>query len=241
MTLNVLILSGGAANSEDPPPLLAEQNGELLVERLTRKLSGLDASLNFVIRAEDQKRFRISNVIAMADPKATTVQMSGETQGAACSALLAVDCIDPDDELLILASNELLDIDYAQTVQEFRDRQLDGATVVFPSLHPRYSYVLLDENDHIVEAAEKRPISRLATAGFYWFRRGQDFIDAVMDMIRKDAHVNGQFYISLTFNQLVLRQKKLGIKSVESRQYQPLKSRRQVSVYENDSPDGDAP
>ena len=30
-----------------------------------------------------------------------------------------------------------------------------------------------------IEAAEKRPISRLATAGTYWYRRGGDFLDAV--------------------------------------------------------------
>ena len=62
--------------------------------------------------------------------------------------------------------------------------------VTFRSLHPRYSYMLVDDNGLIVEAAEKRPISRHATAGFYWYRRGADFVQSAQDMIRKDAHVD---------------------------------------------------
>ena len=51
-------------------------------------------------------------------------------------------------------------------------------------------------------------------------------------MIRKDAQVDGRFFISLVFNELVLQQRRMGILEVESRHYHPLKSTRQVSVYE---------
>lgn len=47
----------------------------------------------------------------------------------------------------------------------------------------------------MVEAAAQRPISREATAGVYWFRRGGDFLDGAMAMIRKDAAVDGRFYV----------------------------------------------
>ena len=61
-----------------------------------------------------------------------------------------------------------------------------------------------------------------------------DFVTAVQDMIRKDAQVDGKFFISLVFNELVLKQKRMGVLEVDSRHYYPLKSRRQVSVYESD-------
>ncbi len=234
MTMRVLILGAGQV-ADGPPVLLAEQNGELLVERFVRLLQGLDAKLIFVVRAEDQKRLHIDSVIRLAAPGSSVVLVGGETGGAACTALLAIEHFDMNDELLILASNELLDIDYNETVEGFRTRGLDAATVVFPSLHPRYSYVALNADGNIVEAAEKRPISRLATAGFYWFRRGAEFVAAAQEMMRKDAQVDGRFYISLTLNQYVLWQKKLGVREVESRQYQPLKSRHQISIYEGES------
>ena len=61
----------------------------------------------------------------------------------------------------------------------------------------------------MVESAEKRPISRSASAGFFWFRKASDFFDAVRDMILKDDHVRGVFYVAPALNQLVLRQKKI--------------------------------
>lgn len=242
MTMRVLILGAGntPTDAEATPVWLAESNGEILVERFVRACRGLDAKLVFAIRAQDMKRFRIDSVIGLAAPGSAVVPVAGETQGAACTALLCIRHIDPADELLILNSNEFLDIDYRAAVEGFRQQTYDAAVVTFHSIHPRYSYVSLDENGLIVEAAEKHPISRHATAGFYWFRRGADFIAAAQDMIRKDAHVDGKFFISLVFNELVLKQKRMGVLEVDSRHYFPLKSRRQVSVYESDTRAEDA-
>ena len=236
MTMRVLILgAGGAApDLETTSAWLAESGGEVLIERFVKACDGLSAKLVFAVRAHDVRRYRIDSVIALAAPGSAVVSIAGETQGAACTALLCIQHLDPNDELLILNSNEFLAIDYKATIESFRRRAFDAAVVTFPSLHPRYSYVQLDEDGLITEAAEKHPISRHATAGFYWFARGADFITAAQDMIRKDAHVDGKFFISLVFNELVLKQKRLGTAEVDSKHYFPLKSRRQVSNYEAD-------
>ena len=236
MSMRVLILGGGAtpSDADSTPVWLAESNGEILVERFVRACAGLDARLVFAVRAPDMKRFRIDSVIGLAAPGSAVVPIAGETQGAACTALMCIEHIDPADEMLVLNSNEFLDIDYKAAVEGFRRANYDAAVVTFHSIHPRYSYVQLDGDGLIVEAAEKHPISRHATAGFYWFQRGADFIAGAQDMIRKDAHVDGKFFISLVFNELVLQQKRMGVLAVDSRHYHPLKSRRQVSVYEAD-------
>jgi hypothetical protein len=233
MTLQVLILGAGPPSSGNAMPVwLAEQNGEILIERFVRACARLDAKLIFAVRAQDISRFRLDSVIELAAPGASIVPISGETQGAACTALLCVPCIAPNESLLILNSNEFLAIDYREAVAEFEDRGLDAGVVVFSSLHPRYSYVRVDADGLIIEAAEKHPISRHATAGFYWYRRGADFIDAAKEMIRKDAHHEGRFYISLAFNELVLKQRRMGIVEVASARYQPLKSQRHILNYE---------
>jgi hypothetical protein len=53
-------------------------------------------------------------------------------------------------------------------------------------------------------------------------------------MIRKDAHVDDRFFISLTLNELVLKHKRMGIHEVDAKHYRPLKSQRQISLYEAD-------
>jgi hypothetical protein len=233
--MRVLILGAGPQPKDDETPVwLAETHGQVLVERFVNSCHGLGAKLVFAVRRQDMRRFHIDNVIKLAAPDSAVVPIDGETQGAPLTALLCVDQIEADRELLILNSNEFLDIDYRAAIDGFRQRNLDAGVVTFPSIHPRYSYVLLDEDALIIEAAEKRPISRHATAGFYWFKRGGDFIRAAQDMIRKDAHVEGRFFISLTLNELVLGQKRMGIHEVDAKHYRPLKSQRQISLYEAD-------
>jgi hypothetical protein len=216
----------------EPPIWLAEAEGELLVQRLVRACGGLDAQLVFAVRAADVIHHHIDSVIELACPGGAIVSVRGETQGAACTALLCTRHLDGEEELLILNANEFLDIDYAGTIVEFRRRGLDGGVAVFPSIHPRYSCVRLNNQGLIVQAAEKHPISRHAVAGFYWFRHAAAFLAAAQDMIRKDANVNGMFYISLVLNELVLKQARLGVRQIDRSVYHPLKSPSQVARYE---------
>lgn len=234
--MQILILAAGQSGvpDEDPPSLLAEKSGSLIIERLIDRCSSLDANLVFAIRAADARRHNIDSIIGVADPSAVCVQILHETSGAACTALLCVENIAQEDELLIVNANELIDIDYSLPVENFRSRGLDAGVISFRSLHPRYSYIKLDENEHVVEAAEKRPISRNAITGFYWFRRGGDFIQAAMDMIRKDVQIDGKFFISLVSNELILKGKKIGAYEISPASYTPLKSRRQIINYEMD-------
>lgn len=232
--MKVLILGAGPAtiDGHDYPIWLAEHGGELLVERVARTCSSIEgAELVFAVREQDIRRHHISNVVELAVPGARVVQVRGTTAGAACTALLAIAHIDPAEELLILNANEFINQDYGAILRGFQARGLDGGVAVFPSLHPRYSYVRLDADELVVEAAEKRPISRNATVGFYWYRRGGDFVAAAQRMIRKDAQVEGVFYICPVFNEMVLNQAKIGIHRLPLDHYHPVKSAMQAERY----------
>jgi hypothetical protein len=234
--MKILIL-GAAPLPDDgdaPPIWLAEHSGEILVQRFVRALEGLRGHLVFAMREEDVRRYRLDSVITQAAPGAALVSIRGVTAGAACTALFCIHHIVLDQELLIMSGNELVDIDYSDIITSFRTRQLDAGVLIFNALHPRYSYVRLDDDNLVVEAAEKNPISHHAMAGFTWFRCGADFIEAAKAMIRKDVQVQGSFFISLTLNEMVLQQKRIGVMAIETRQYRPLKSRRQVLDYEAD-------
>jgi len=233
--MQVLILGAGASptGADSAVSWLAEHGGRILVERLVEHCAQLQARLVFAVKTRDLKRFHIDEIVKLADPSAEVVAVSGETAGAACTALLCIHHIAPDDELLILNSNEFLDVNYRRPIDEFRARELDAGVITFKSLHPRYSYVAVDAAGLVVQAAEKRPISQHATAGFYWFKRGADFIAAAQAMIRKDAHVDEKFFICPTLNEIVLTGRRIGAFEIDPRHYHPLKSQRQIDSYEN--------
>lgn len=234
--MNVLILAAGQdqlAQEDGYPLCLTEFDSLPLIQRVAISCQTLNPSnLIVAFREEDVRKYHLDNVVRLLSPNAKILNIEAPTQGAACTALLAVGSIDGDGELLIVNGNELLIADFRQIVENFRNRKLDAGVVVFSSIHPRYSYVRLDESDFVIEATEKNPISNNATAGFYWFACGQDFVRAAKNLIRKDVRVNGNFYICPTFNELILEHKYIGVHRVDSKAYNPLKSGRQIEQFE---------
>jgi NDP-sugar pyrophosphorylase family protein len=234
--VNILILAAGKDPEihEDTYPLcLTEFDSVPLIQRVMTACESLDPSnLVAAFRQADIRGYHLNNVVSLLRPNAITISVPEKTEGAACTALLAIGAIDSDDELLIVSGNEFLDVNFGDVVAGFRSRGLDAGVVVFHSIHPRYSYVRLDDDGLVVEATEKKPISTNATAGFYWFARGRDFVGAAKSMIRKDARANGVFYICPTFNELVLTGGRVGVHRVENRYYHPLKTSRQIEQFE---------
>jgi hypothetical protein len=231
--MKVLILAAGQLNDEveeaDYPLCLTEFDGVTLLERICRKVAGLPATeWVFAMREQDVRRYHLDSVVRHLVPNPRILLVRQPTKGAACTALLAAGSIDNEEELFIVSANEVIDIDLNRTAEDFRLRGLDAGTVTFPSVHPRYAYVKLDPQGFVLEAAEKNPISRDAVAGAFWFSRGKDFVRAAKQTLRKDAQVNGAFFVSPTFNELVLEQALIGVQQIESRQYHPLKNRRQA-------------
>lgn len=210
-----------------------EIRGKPLIEHAFSCLSEIpDSRFVFVVRKQDALRFHLRDVLRLLDPDAAVVFAEGETAGSACTTLLAVDFIGEHEELVIANGDQVLDFDVNGAIQSMREMELDAGTVVFDSVHPRWSYVKTNEEGLVIEAAEKRPISRNATAGLYYFKKGQFFISAAFNMIRKSASLNGTYFVCPAFNELVLAGKRIGVVPIERDQYISLATPQAIEEYE---------
>lgn len=233
--MNVLILAAGDRGpnpAADPYPIwLSEVDGRLVIERQVAALTvGEATNFIFAFAQSDMDDHHVDDIVGQIAPDAAIIGIGKRTAGAACTALLAISHIDLSKELIVASATDHVDADYAAILQSFRDRSADAGVLTFDSLHPRYAYVSLDSDDWVIEAAEKRPISRKASAGFYWYARAGDFIDSLKEMILKGASVNGVFYISPSLNELVLRGKRIAAHALAADQYHPMKDQRQVDL-----------
>lgn len=240
--INILVLMSGSSQAfKDAgysyPKNLIEIGGRPLVQRVLdhlKPLEALDARFICVLRHDENRQHHTGRVIQLIEPTARLIELKGDTSGAACSALLAVDSINNDSPLLIVNGDQLLqDVDLPAVIGDFQSRKLDGGLVVFEDIHPRWSFVKCDASGQVVETAEKRPISNLATAGFYYFIHGSDFVLAATEMIKKDAHVGGVFYICPAYNELILRQRRIGVYCIPRKSYRSLASPADVHSYES--------
>lgn len=222
--MNIIVLMAGSSADFEArgyvyPKYLLEIDGLPIIQRIVASIEAFKANISFVIRKEDDDHAFLASTLKILCPNAAIYKVGNLTQGATCSALFAIDSIDNDDELIILNGDQLISKDLTAVVDDFRNRQCDGGIVCFHSVHPRWSYVALDDDGYVSETSEKRPISDLATAGFYYFRHGRDFVRSAFENIRKNVNYDGKYYVCSTYNELILEQKHIGVYEIAKDQY----------------------
>lgn len=216
------------------PKIFQEINRKPMIQVVIENLMSIERKKRFlfVVNDYDIERFRLDEVLRnLTDNQCDIVVQRAATHGAVCSLLLGVDYLDNDDPLLISNADQLLDHDLNNIVGFFLDKDLDGGVVCFDSVHPHWSYARLNDDDQLTEVAEKKPISRNAIAGLYYFARGRDFVTSTKQAILKDRHHEGRFYTSLVFNELILGNRNLQAYRIQSDEYHNFYSPEKIEEY----------
>lgn len=235
--MQILILAAGSDLEEEGLPVfLSEENdGRTLLERLVESVQPLRPRLlRLIFRADAVRRFRLDHVAQQLHASIEVVALPDRAQGSACTALYAMADIDANEPLLLLSANELIDKPLHEIIDAFSLGDHSAGVVAFDSLHPRFSFVRLDNQQRVLEVAQHNPISRWATAGLFWARRAGDLLEAIKQMIRKDMKVDGVYYLCPALNELILAGQSVGACVIERRNYLPLKTVQQVHRWQEE-------
>ena len=235
----VVMLAGDGGNfvkdGQKYPKLLTEINGKTMIEIVLEGLTSLTIPENniiFMVRKYDNDIYYLGDVIRLILPESHIMIVEGETAGAALTSLLAIEYLDEKESLVLVNGDQLLDYDENELVRFFVKNDADAGVFVFNSFHPRWSYVRTDKDGLVIEAAEKRPISNQATAGFYYYKKTFEYIESVKRMILKGGDVDGLYYICPVFNEMILEQKKILTYSIDSKKYHSFMSSEKVKEFE---------
>lgn len=209
--VNILVPVAGAtpffpADEFPFPKPLIEIADRPMIARAIENLQELegDNRFIFVTMQDDAAKYSYDRVLRLhAGDDAVVVKLSSRASGALCSCLMAIEHIDPDKPLIIANYDQIVSGELGDLISRFEEMQADCGVLTFNATHPRWSYVKT-EGLAVVEAAEKRVISRQAIAGLYWFAKGSDFILAAMNSIRVNDSLDGEFYVAPILNQLIL-------------------------------------
>ena len=213
--LNVLIPMAGAgsrfakAGYTFPKPLI-QVNGTPMIQVVVDNLQ-LDANYIFVVQKAHIEKYNIDAMLKLMVPNCIVVVTDGVTEGAACTALLAKEYIDDNNPLFFANSDQYVEWNPIEFMYAMQETQADGGIVTFKDTHPKWSFAKVDENDVVVEVAEKKPISDNATVGYYYWKHGSDFVKYAEQMIRKNIRVNNEFYICPVYNEAIQDGKKIKI------------------------------
>jgi len=208
--LNVVVPMGGAGKqfadrgATFPKPLV-EIHGRPMIEVVQQNLEPREKHrFIFVCRNEHLERYALGDLLRLLSPECAIIPLRQPTAGALCSVLLAAGHLDPEDELIVANADQVIDVSMDTFLTFARRPGTDGCIVTFPATHPKWSYARVDDNGDVMMVAEKRPISRQATSGIYYFRRTADFLESAERMILKNASMAGEFYVCPVYNEFIL-------------------------------------
>jgi len=238
--MNILIPIAGEDRFFRPdeyffPKPLVEIAGTPMIELCVRTLVQQfpAAHFIFVVQNEHCTKYSLDGMLRiLTNDRCTIVRLNQPTKGALCSALLAIDHIRADEPLVIANGDQIIEADLGALVDRIEAQGNDAAVVTFESLHPRWSFVNVDQNGFVCEAAEKRVISRNAIAGFYYYRMGKLFLDAALRTLEYEAGRDGAYFISQTLNNLVLEGRKIACLRIDAGSYHSFYSPQKVQEYE---------
>ena len=131
------------------------------------------------------------------------LDVDGPGSGAASTVLLARRLFDDDNPVAIINSDQFIDWNSNEFFYAMAADSCDGGIVTFKSTHPKWSFVRLDQDGFAAEIAEKTPISQVATAGVYYFRKGGDLVRNLEAMMAANRHFKDEFYVSPVYNEYI--------------------------------------
>ena len=218
--LNVLIPMAGAGSRFEQagytfPKPLVEVHGKPMIQVVVENLN-LDANYIFVVQKSHRERYNLDTTLNLIAPGCKIVEVDGVTEGAACTALVAKDYIDNENPLFFANSDQFVEWNVAEFMYHMQESRVDGGIATFKATHPKWSYAKVDEDNFVIEVAEKKPISDNATVGYYYWKHGADFVKYANQMIDKDVRVNNEFYVCPVFNEAIQDGKKVRIKEVDA-------------------------
>ena len=181
---------------------------QVVVENLN-----IDANFIFVVQKSHREKYNLDSFLKLLQPNCKIVEIDGMTEGAACTALLAKDHINNDAPLFFANSDQFVEWDSNEFFYKMNENNSDGGIATFKATHPKWSFAKVDAKGLVTEVAEKNPISDNATVGFYYWKKGSDFIKYAEQMIEKNIRVNNEFYVCPVFNEAI--EDELEIKTFE--------------------------
>ena len=236
--INIVIPMAGAgsrfaqAGYEKPKPFI-DVAGKPMIVRVLENLAYPDARYILIAREEHLQQEKELVSWIEKNYNVTFVTVDSLTEGTACTVLYARSHIRSQTQVVIANSDQIIDINFEDFINDAMNRKLDGSILTFidKEKNPKWSFAKLDAEGLVTEVQEKKPISSHATVGIYLFSNGEEFIESVVQMVIENDRVNGEFYTCPTYNYLIRQGRKVGIYNIESSQMHGIGTPEDLNLY----------
>lgn len=208
-----------SAGYKAPKPLI-DVAGKPMIVRVMENLYQPEAKFILLARKEHiESNLELVTQI-QSQFHAVFIPIDKLTEGTACTVLFARSYLAPGEEVVIANSDQIIDDCFTQFLSDAKSRSLDGSILTFidVELNPKWSFAKIDSTGLVTEVQEKKAISEFATVGVYYFKRADELVDGIIQMIIENDRVNNEFYTCPVYNYLIRQGKKVGIFNINQSQ-----------------------
>ncbi|ARJ56393.1 glycosyltransferase, family 2 [Campylobacter cuniculorum DSM 23162 = LMG 24588] len=190
--------------------------GKAMIVRVLENLACDDARFIIILRKEHLESEKILCEQIKKDFNVLFIGIDKLTEGTACTVLFAREFINNDTPLIIANSDQIVDLNLKDFIEDCKIRKLDGSLLCFidSKKDNKWSFVKIEHN-LVVEVREKQVISKFATVGIYLFSKGKFFVDNALQMILENDRINNEFYTAPVYNYAIKKGLKFGIYNIE--------------------------
>ena len=200
----------------DKKPFI-DVNGKPMIHRVIKNLGmEFDKEYLFILIClqEDYDKYDFTEFEKVIGHNSYDVVILDDvTEGAAQTVLTAKHLINDDTPLMTMNSDQLVDWNVEEMFE--RAQHYDALIPCFYGEGNAWSYARTLDNGYVQEVAEKKQISNNATAGYYYWKKGSDFVKYAEQMIEQNSRTNGEFYVAPVYNWAIRDGKKIGIGMVD--------------------------
>jgi NDP-sugar pyrophosphorylase family protein len=218
--LNIVIPMAGAgsrfakAGYTMPKPLIPVHGVPMIRLVAENVRPSQPARFTYICQRAHVEEFGLRETLRAWTPGAEVVEIDGLTEGAACTVLCARHVFGDANPLMIVNSDQYVDVDINDYLDAMETRGLDGMIMTMQASDPKWSFAALDDNRLVTRVAEKEAISTHATVGVYNFRSGADFVRHANAIITHNLRVNNEFYVAPVYNEMIREGGRVGVHDV---------------------------
>ncbi len=168
----------------------------------------------FIALKEHEQTYGISKLIKeQIVNNFELILLDDVTEGQLCTVLNASHYFQPNQSILIAASDSYIESNIAE---EIKNTIADGLISVINLPGEQWSFAKTDKTGRVIEVAEKTRISEHASTGIYYFKDAKRFEQHAQQLIQQKETTKGEYYIMPLYNKLIAEEAQIELSHAKS-------------------------
>jgi len=189
---------------------------ELNLQQLVSALNQYKSEKKTIVAVSSGDLKSVEEILKEND--VNVIELKTPTRGALISLAMCLEEIEENVPLIIATGDAISKIDTKEFIAAMKFAGCDAGIVAMKSTNLNYSYIR-KLGESVIEVAEKKMISNLATTGLYYFSDRALLVKSIEWVISNELAINSNYYLSTAINYLISTNAKIGLVEIPDTDY----------------------